>query len=100
MENETRNQELELAESAMMFKSEPFKRFMAEMRELVDEASEAMIGNMSSDPQVSYHLNLRWQQREAMFRSMVILSEQTIKAHEEELAQMQRDFETLSKGIE
>lgn len=88
---------VKLAEASAMYSSDVWKEHMERMRYLVEEAQEAMIGNMSSDPQISYHLNLRWQQREVMYRASMIIAEDTIKAHEEELKQFQTDFEQLSR---
>lgn len=92
--------EISLAESAQMYKSESFKGLVSFMQDQVQEAFEAMIGNVSSDPMTYMRLQLRWQQREAMFRAMMIMAEDTIKAHEEELAQYQKDFASLSREVQ
>lgn len=83
-----------------MYKSESFKGLVSFMQDQVQEAFEAMIGNVSSDPMTYMRLQLRWQQREAMFRAMMIMAEDTIKAHEEELAQYQKDFASLSREVQ
>lgn len=88
---------LKLAEAAQMYQSESWKDHMERMRYLVEEAQEAMIGNISSDPMTYMRFQLRWQQREAMYRASMIIAEDTIKAHEEELKQFQSDFEQLSR---
>lgn len=85
-----------LAESARMYESEPFKVLKEFMREQVQEAFEAMVGNVSSDPMTYMRLQLRWQQREAMYRAMMIQADDTIKAFQEEQEQFKRDFATLS----
>lgn len=88
---------ISLSESAQMYKSEPFKALAKFMQEQVQEAFEAMVGNISSDPMTYMRLQLRWQQREAMYRSMMVMAEDTIKAHEEELEQFKKDFDLLSR---
>lgn len=92
--------EISLAESAQMYKSEPFKELSAFMLEQVEAALEDMVGNISSDPMTYMRFQLRWQQREAMYRAMMIKAEDTIKAHEEEIEQFKRDFEALSREAE
>lgn len=87
--------EIPLSEFAQMYKSEPWKAHMERMKELVDEAYEAMVGNISNRPMTYMRLQLRWQQREAMYRASMVIAEDTIKAHEEELEQFKRDFEQL-----
>lgn len=89
---------LKLAEAATMYQSEPWKEHMERMREIVEEAFEAMVGNVSSRPMTYMRLQLRWQQREAMYRASMIIAEDTIKAHEEELKQFQKDFEQLREA--
>jgi hypothetical protein len=89
--------EIPLSEFAQMYKSEPWKAHMARLKEIVDAAYEAMVGNISNRPMTYMRLQLRWQQREAMYRASMIIAEDTIKAHEEELEQFQRDFEALSR---
>ena len=89
--------EISLAESAQMYQSEPWKAHMARIKDLVDEAHEDMVGNLSSDPMTYMRFQLRWQQRESMYRASMIIAEDTIKAHEEELEQFKRDFEALSR---
>jgi hypothetical protein len=88
--------ELPLSELAQMYQSEAWKSHMESLKEIVGEAYEAMVGSISSDPQVAYHLKIRWQQREAMLRASLVIAEDTIKAHNEELEQFNRDFEKLS----
>lgn len=73
---------------------------MERIKSLVDEAHEDMIGNISSDPMTYMRFQLRWQQRESMYRASMIIAEDTIKAHEEELEQFKRDFEALSREAE
>ena len=89
--------EISLAEAAQMYKSEPFKSLAAFLQEQVQAAFEDMVGNVSSDPMTYMRFQLRWQQREAMYRAMMIQAEDTIKAHEAELEQFKRDFEALSR---
>jgi len=89
--------EISLAEQAQMYQSEPWKAHMARLKEIVDEAYEAMIGNVSNRPMAYMRLQLRWQQREAMYRASMIIAEDTIKAHAEELEQFKKDFEELSR---
>lgn len=88
--------EISLAESAQMYQSEPWKEHVSRLREIVDEAYEAMVGNISNDPMAYMRLQIRWQQREAMYRASMVIAEDTIKAHEEELEQFKKDFEALS----
>jgi len=88
--------EIPLSEKAQVYQSETFKELTVFMQEQVQAAFEDMVGNVSSDPMTYMRLQLRWQQREAMYRAMMIQAEDTIKAHEEELEQFKRDFETLS----
>ena len=97
MENPT---EVPLSEAAQMYKSEPWKAHMARIREIVDEAYEAMIGNISNWPMTYMRLQLRWQQREAIYRASMIIAEDTIKAHEAEIEQFNRDFAALSREAE
>lgn len=92
--------EISLAESAQMYQSEPWKEHMSRLKDIVDEAFEAMIGNLSNRPMTYMRLQLRWQQREAMYRASMMIAEDTIKAHEEELEQFKRDFEALSREAE
>lgn len=92
--------EIPLEESARMYRSEPFKELAEFMHEQVEAAFEDMVGNVSSDPMTYMRFQLRWQQREAMYRAMMIKAEDTIKAHEEELEQFKRDFEALSREAE
>lgn len=92
--------EISLEESARMYRSEPFKELSEFMQEQVEAALEDMVGNISSDPMTYMRFQLRWQQREAMYRAMMIKAEDTIKAHEEELEQFKRDFEALSREVE
>ena len=89
--------EIPLSEYAQMYNSEPWKAHMERIREIVDEAYEAMVGNISKEPMAYMRLQIRWQQREAMYRASMIIAEDTIKAHEEEIEQFNRDFEALSK---
>lgn len=89
--------ELSLAECAQMYKSEPWKAHMERIKALVDEAYEAMVGNISNRPMTYMRLQLRWQQREAMYRASIIIAEDTIKLHNEELEQFQKDFAALSR---
>lgn len=43
---------------------------MSEIEKFVEEAKEAMVGNVSSDPMSYMRFQLRWQQREAMLRGI------------------------------
>lgn len=81
-----------------MYSSDVWKEHMERMREIVEEAFEAMVGNVSSRPMTYMRLQLRWQQREAMYRASMVIAEDTIKAHEEELKQFQNDFEQLREA--
>lgn len=92
--------EISLAESAQMYQSEPWKAHMERLKGIVDEAYEAMVGNLSNRPMTYMRLQLRWQQREAMYRASMMIAEDTIKAHEEELEQFKKDFEALSREVE
>ncbi len=92
------NLEIPLAEAAQMYKSEPWEQHMARIKEIVDEAFEAMVGNISNRPITYMRLQLRWQQREAIYRASMIIAEDTIKAHEAELEQFKRDFEALREA--
>ena len=92
--------EISLAEAAQMYQSDPWKNHVESMKEVVNEAFEAMVGNVSSDPMTYMRLQIRWQQREAMLRHSLILAEDTIKAHNEELEQFKKDFEALSREAE
>lgn len=85
-----------LAESARMYESEPFKVLSGFMQAQVQEAFEAMVGNVSSDPMTYMRLQLRWQQREAMYRAMMIQAEDTIKSFKAEQEQFEKDFAQLS----
>lgn len=89
--------EISLTEAAQMYQSEPWKAHMGRIKDLVDEAHEDMVGNLSSDPMTYMRFQLRWQQRESMYRASMIIAEDTIKAHQEELEQFKRDFEALSR---
>ena len=91
------DQSLVLAEAAQMYRSEPFKRLKEFMAEQVEEAYEAMIGNISSDPMMYMRLQLRWQQREVMLRSMLTLASSTIEQHEKEVEEYNRAVEQLSQ---
>lgn len=46
------------------------KRILPLMEGTVEEAHEAMVGNLSNEPMTYMRLQLRWQQREAMVRSV------------------------------
>jgi len=48
-----------------------WQRLKQLMESLVEEAHEAMIGNISSDPMTYMRFQLRWQQREAMLRGVL-----------------------------
>lgn len=89
---------VKLAEASAMYSSDVWKEHMERMREIVEEAFEAMVGNVSSRPMTYMRLQLRWQQREAMYRASMVIAEDTIKAHEEELKQFQNDFEQLREA--
>lgn len=41
------------------------------MQALVDEASEAMAGNISNEPMTYMRFQIRWQQRQAMMRAVI-----------------------------
>lgn len=90
-------EQLLLAESARMYESEPFKKLKEFMQEQVQEAFEAMVGNVSSDPMTYMRLQLRWQQREAMYRAMMIQADDTIKEFKAEQEQFERDVAALSR---
>lgn len=85
-----------LAESARMYESEPFKVLKEFMQQQVQEAFEAMVGNVSSDPMTYMRLQLRWQQREAMYRAMMIQADDTVADFKEEQDQFERDVVKLS----
>lgn len=86
-----------LAESARMYESEPWKIHMERIKEIVDEAYEAMVGNISNRPMTYMRLQLRWQQREAIYRASMMIAEDTIKAFKEEQTQFEKDFAALSR---
>lgn len=90
-------EQLLLAESARMYESEPWKRHMERIKYLVDEAFEEMVGNISSRPMNYMRLQLRWQQRESMYRASMMIAEDTIKAFKEEQEQFEKDVQALSR---
>lgn len=62
----------ELQEVHELFTSTGWRtRIMPLLQEQVEQAKEAMVGNISSDPMTYMRLQLRWQQREAMLRELV-----------------------------
>lgn len=46
-------------------------RIMPLLQEQVECAKEAMIGNISADPMTYMRLQMKWQQRELMFRDLM-----------------------------
>jgi hypothetical protein len=80
-----------------MYESEPFKVLREFMQEQVQAAFEDMIGNVSSDPMTYMRFQLRWQQREAMYRAMMIQADDTIKEFKAEQEQFEKDFAALSR---
>lgn len=60
----------ELREVCQTTDSPGWMRVVEQMQASVLEAHEAMIGNTSHDPMSYMHLQLRWQQREAMLRGV------------------------------
>lgn len=90
-------EQLLLSESARMYESEPFKKLKEFMQEQVQAAFEDMVGNVSSYPMTYMRLQLRWQQREAMYRAMMIQADDTIAAFKAEQEQFEKDVAALSR---
>lgn len=71
------------------------------MEALVEEAHEAMIGNISSDPMMYMRLQLRWQQREAMLRGVLEYIGSCDKQRKlilEEIAEREKPVEEQYRG--
>ena len=72
LDNEELEELRELQEVHEMTSTSGWKtRILPLMQSAVESAHEGMVGNLSNDPMTYMRLQLRWQQREAMLRSVL-----------------------------
>jgi hypothetical protein len=97
-------EERQLAELREVFQTTNtagWQRIKNLMLQLVDDAHEDMVGNLSSDPMMYMRLQLRWQQREAMMRGVLDYIGNCDKQRKqilEEIAEREKPVEDIFRG--